>query len=181
MAVAVTGPAPAREPWPATVRAARIRLGAVRESDPAPAWLATAEAAISGDGSRCTLAGRLAAGDAAYWIRAVGKADRGAVGALAVCERNGALQWTWLAVDATWRAYGYGGAAVPVVERTAKRRGLRRAQVRTPAANGVALYFWVAVGLPGADGRGSAWSGVRRLDAARAVVSGRRVSRRVSG
>ena len=146
MAVIVTALATAGEPWPARVRSAQIRLGAVRESDPAPAWLAEAERAIPGDGSRCTLAGRLAAGDAAYWIRVVGEAGRGIVGALAICEHDHALHWTWLAVDPSWRAFGYGGAAVPVVERTAKRRGLRHAQVCTPMANGVALYFWLRLG-----------------------------------
>ena len=50
---------------------------------------------------------------------------------------------------------GYGGVAVTLIERAAKRGGLLDGRVLAPANNGVALYFWLRLGYrPLAD---AAW------------------------
>lgn len=125
-----------------------------------PDWLAEAETALLGAEPGCPLAARVEAGDGVYWIRvrdvrvgAGGQVET--VGAVAATREGDSLRWTWLAVGAAWRAMGYGGAAVPLVERAAKRRGLVDARVLAPASNGVALYFWLRLGYrPLAD---AAW------------------------
>jgi len=57
-----------------------------------------------------------------------------------------ALIWTWLAIDARWRAFGYGGAAVPLLEQAAHQAGAQLALAPLPPDNGVALYFWLRLG-----------------------------------
>ncbi len=135
-----------------------------------PDWLAEAETAVLGAEPGCPLAARVEAGDGVYWIRvrdvragadaqvetvglespAVVQSRAGGrlqtVGAIAVTCEGDSLRWTWLAVGAAWRAMGYGGAAVPLIERAAKRGGLLDARALAPASNGVALYFWLRLG-----------------------------------
>ena len=117
----------------------------------APDWLAEAERAVLGADPGCSLSDQIHDGDAAYWIRVTrdrpdGSRERRTVGALAARQDNEWLVWQWLAVDVAMRAFGYGGASVPVVERAAKRVGLTGARVLVPASNGVALYFWLRLG-----------------------------------
>jgi GNAT superfamily N-acetyltransferase len=136
------------------MRSRRVSLGAIAVETllgSAPEWLAEAERAVLGADPGCPLADQLGEGDAAYWVRVVrdlpnGERERRTVGALAAGQEDDWLVWRWLAVDEAMRAFGYGGAAVPVVERAAKRAGLTSARVLVPASNGVALYFWLRLG-----------------------------------
>lgn len=140
--------------WPRAMRSRRVSLSAiVAETLPAsaPAWLAEAERAVLGVEPGCPLADQLGEGDAAYWVRVArdrpdGGRERRTVGAVAARQSDEWLVWRWLAVDESMRAFGYGGAAVPVVERAARRAGLSAARVLVPASNGVALYFWLRLG-----------------------------------
>ena len=135
--------------WPAQVEGERASLrrfaGEVVEAD----WLAEAAQAIVGRADPCPLQGRLDDGDRGWWIFGDGQI----VGAL--CGRivelpdpphDLALIWTWLAIDARWRAYGYGGAAVPLFEEVARSAGAQIALAPLPPDNGVALYFWLRLG-----------------------------------
>lgn len=148
--------------WPRSMRSRRVSLGVIAaETLPAsaPEWLAEAERAVLGADPGCPLADQLREGDAAYWVRVArtlpdGSRERRTVGALAVGQADDWLVWRWLAVDEAMRAFGYGGAAVPVVERAAQRAGLTGARVLVPASNGVALYFWLRLGYrPFPEGR----------------------------
>ncbi|MYE05966.1 MAG: GNAT family N-acetyltransferase [Chloroflexi bacterium] len=105
--------------------------------------------AIAGRADPCRLQDRLNDGDQGWWIIGDGQV----VGAL--CSRladlnspvaSKAVIWTWLAIDARWRAYGYGGASVPLLERAAREAGASIALTPLPPDNGVALYFWLRLG-----------------------------------
>ncbi|MXY80322.1 MAG: GNAT family N-acetyltransferase [Chloroflexi bacterium] len=135
---------PATAGWPAELRSRRLRLRARALDDPTPDWLPEAESALGGAGPPCPLGDRIEAGDAVYWLRPVGTATP--VGACAARVEEDALVWTWLAVEAEWRGYGYGGAAVPIVERAARRLGATSGRALVPASNGIALYFWLRLG-----------------------------------
>ncbi len=140
--------------WPALLRSRRVTLRALRSAEPAPDWLPEAERAVLGAPPGCRLRDRIDAGDAVYWIRMPGQRGAAAIGALAAREESGALLWTWLAVGAERRHFGYGGAAVPLLERAAHRAGMRRGRVLVAARNGVALYFWLRLGYrPRPDAR----------------------------
>lgn len=136
--------------WPAALRSGPVSLRRATTIAEAPPWLAEAERAVrgsgAGDGAGCPLAARLESGDAVYWITAEHAGARAVAGAAAARIERGALVWTWLAVGEAWRAFGYGGVAVSLVERGARRGGARRARARVPASNGVALYFWLRLG-----------------------------------
>ncbi|MDE2988322.1 MAG: hypothetical protein OXT70_09800 [Chloroflexota bacterium] len=112
-------------------------------------WMEEAAQAIAGRAAPCRLQDRLDDGDEGWWI--IG--DDRIVGAL--CGRlvhvtseagSQALIWTWLAIDARWRAFGYGGAAVPLLEHAAHQAGAELALTPLPPDNGVALYFWLRLG-----------------------------------
>lgn len=112
-------------------------------------WLDEAGQAVAGRGAPCHLQARIDDGDVAYWIYAEDE-DRRAVGAVSgrVTQLGGSavLIWTWLAIAAEWRHFGYGGASVPLFERTAQMLGAETALVPLPPDNGVALYFWLRLG-----------------------------------
>jgi len=137
-------------PWPARLRSGPVSLRRTASVDSAPDWLAEAERAVLGTGAvaqaTCALRGRLEAGDTVYWVSAEHAGTHAVVGAAAARLDEDALVWTWLAVGETWRAFGYGGVAVALVERAARRLGATQARVRVPASNGVALYFWLRLG-----------------------------------
>lgn len=135
--------------WPQTVRGARAtihRFGAERVH---AEWLAEAAQAIAGRAEPCLIDHRLDDGDQGWWIHG----DDQIVGALCgrlirLADRTDtlALVWTWLAIDARWRAYGYGGASVPLLEQAAELAGAQIALSPLPPDNGVALYFWLRLG-----------------------------------
>lgn len=137
--------APPRAPWPPRLRAKRLRLRAIRPADSPPRWLADAERALSAQGD-CSLPDRLGAGDRGYWIVLPHAESDDVVGALAARLDHHDLIWTWLAVGALWRLRGIAAAAVPLVERAARRQDARRARVLVPGSNGVAFYFWLRLG-----------------------------------
>ena len=142
--------------WPGSLRSSRLAvslaLSSLQPADLAlerrPDWLAEAERAVLGADPGCPLSQRVDPGDVAYWIRIRrdGNATPVSVGACAARLERQDLVWRWLAVGEPWRAFGYGGAAVPLVERAARSRGAQGARVRVPATNGVALYFWLRLG-----------------------------------
>ena len=146
--------------WPARLRSRRVTLRALRPGEAMPAWLEEAELAVRGGAPGCRLGERVAAGDAVYWLGVVGTKGAERVGALAARAEGEALVWTWLAVEAARRAFGYGGAAVPLVERAAGRLGLESARVLIPARNGVGLYFWLRLGYRPVAGGG--WRSPKR-------------------
>ena len=119
------------------------RIGADGADAP---WLGEAAQAIAGRGEPCDLSARLELGDAGWWIRAETPEGRQIVGALSGRLGGECAVWTWLAVDARWRAFGFGGAAVPLFERAARELGAARAAAPLPRDNGVALYFWLRLG-----------------------------------
>ena len=107
-----------------------------------------------------------------YWIRVAHEGEEQTAGAVAASIEDGsegpALVWQWFAVGAAWRAFGYGGAAVPIVERAATKLGATSARVRVPASNGVALYFWLRLGYrPVAQGARPAGEVLPSIEAAR--------------
>ena len=135
--------------WPVRVEGERASLrrleGEVVEAD----WLEEAAQAIAGRADPCPLQGRLDDGDQGWWILGDGEivgALCGKVVELVDSEASRALVWTWLAVDARWRAYGYGGASVSLLEEAARSVGARIALAPLPPDNGVALYFWLRLG-----------------------------------
>ena len=147
--------------WPRTMRSRRVSLSPIVAKTlaaSAPDWLAEAERAVLGAGPGCPLGDQVHEGDAAYWLRVGrdrpdGSRERRTVGALAAQQEDAWLVWRWLAVEESMRAFGYGGAAIPIVERAAKRAGLTGARVLVPASNGVALYFWLRLGYrPSVEG-----------------------------
>lgn len=139
--------------WPDRASDGRVSLARIRgEAVDAP-WLDEAAQAIAGRGEPCPLNARISAAaadadaaDAAWWIRAELDGRRQIVGALSGRLVGASAVWTWLAVAAEWRHYGFGGAAVPLFERAARRRGAAQALVPLPRDNGVALYFWLRLG-----------------------------------
>ena len=135
--------------WPVSVegqRASIVRFrGEVIEAD----WLDEAAQAIAGRAAPCALQGRLDDGDLGWWILGDGEivgALCGKVVRLPDSVASSALIWTWLAIDAKWRAYGYGGASVPLLEAAARQAGATIALTPLPPDNGVALYFWLRLG-----------------------------------
>ena len=132
--------------WPERVADERVSISRMRgEAVDAP-WLEEAAQAIAGRAEPCHLNARLESGDAGYWIGAETTDGQQIVGALSGRLAGDNVIWTWLAVDADWRAFGFGGAAVPVFEQAAARLGAVRALVPLPRDNGVALYFWLRLG-----------------------------------
>ena len=135
--------------WPVHVAGDRASLVAVQAQAVSADWLPEAAQAVAGRGAPCPLQGRINQGDQAFWIYPDLDGQR-AVGALSgrLTEVNGApaLIWTWLAIAAEWRHFGYGGASVPVFEQAAQDLGATSALVPLPADNGVALYFWLRLG-----------------------------------
>ena len=135
--------------WPALVEGERASLwrfeGEVVEAD----WLEEAAQAIAGRAQPCRLQDRLEDQDQGWWILGDGNIVGALCGKLAGLSSpvgSQALIWTWLAVDARWRAYGYGGAAVPLLEQAARGVGATTALAPLPPDNGVALYFWLRLG-----------------------------------
>ena len=135
--------------WPQTIRGARATIHRFETQAIHAEWLTEAAQAIAGRAAPCLIEHRLDEGDEGWWIHG----DDQIVGAL--CGRlvelsdgigTPALVWTWLAIDARWRAYGYGGAAVPLLEQAAEMTGARIALAPLPPDNGVALYFWLRLG-----------------------------------
>ena len=135
--------------WPVEVAGDRATLVAVQAPAVRADWLPEAAQAVAGRGEPCPLQGRLDQGDQAFWIYPDLDGQR-AVGALSgrLAEVDGALAliWTWLAIAAEWRHFGYGGASVPVFEQAAQSLGATSALAPLPADNGVALYFWLRLG-----------------------------------
>ena len=140
--------------WPGSLRSSRLALslGRLRPADlmpeRRPEWLTEAERSVLGANPGCPLSQVAERAEAAYWIRIKRDDDATpfAVGACATGLEGQDLVWSWLAVGEPWRAFGYGGAAVPLVERAAQKQGAQDARVRVPASNGVALYFWLRLG-----------------------------------
>ena len=142
----------AEAPWPQTVRGSRATIHRFGSEQIAADWFDEAARAIAGRAAPCPIEDRLDDGDQGWWIYG----DDHTVGAL--CGRivnlvnlvDGsdavALVWTWLAIDARWRAFGYGGAAVPLLEQAAELAGAQIALSPLPPDNGVALYFWLRLG-----------------------------------
>ena len=135
--------------WPAQIRGPQVSLQAVQAEAIAADWLEEAAQAIAGRAAPCPLQARLDEGDAVFWIHPL-EQDSGAVGALSgrLADADGSriLIWTWLAIDAHWRHYGYGGASIPLFEDAARELGAVSAHVPLPSDNGVALYFWLRLG-----------------------------------
>ena len=132
--------------WPDHVAAEQVSLTRIRAEVADAPWLAEAAQAVAGRAAPCPLQDRLDSGDAGYWIRAETAEGEKIVGALSGRLGGELAVWTWLAVDARWRHYGFGGAAVPLFERTARELGAGHVLVPLPADNGVALYFWLRLG-----------------------------------
>ena len=135
--------------WPQMVRGLRATITRFGDAPIEADWFAEAAQAIAGRAAPCLIQRRLDDGDQGWWILG----DEQTVGAM--CGRiinlaDGsdavALVWTWLAVDARWRAFGYGGAAVPLLEQAAETAGAQIALAPLPPDNGVALYFWLRLG-----------------------------------
>ena len=137
--------------WPIAVHGDRAAIVPVDDSIATVEWLEEAAQAIAGRSAPCRIGDRLADGDQAWSIMA----EDSPVGALcarlgstaqAARPRPNAVIWTWLAIEARWRAYGYGGAAVPLLEDAARAAGATVALTPLPPDNGVALYFWLRLG-----------------------------------
>ena len=128
--------------WPPSVTDGRTTIEPISAARVAEDWLDEAARAVAGRAEPIHLQQRLDAGDIGWWI--VG--DGNVVGALSARIEASSAIWTWLAIDARWRAFGYGGAAVPLFEDAASQRGANEALVPLPADNGVALYFWLRLG-----------------------------------
>lgn len=135
--------------WPNVVEHGRARIQRFAGEVVEAGWLDEAAQAIAGRAAPCPLQARLDEGDQGWWIlgddQIVG-ALCGKLAGLTDSPRRRALIWTWLAIDARWRAYGYGGAAVPLLERAASEVGAGVALTPLPPDNGVALYFWLRLG-----------------------------------
>ena len=135
--------------WPQTVQGARATIRRFGSESINAHWFDEAAQAIAGRAAPCLIQDRLEDGDQGWWIHG----DDETVGAM--CGRivelldssdSVARVWTWLAVDARWRAFGYGGAAVPLLEQAARMSGAQIALAPLPPDNGVALYFWLRLG-----------------------------------
>lgn len=135
---------------PRRLKGGRVSLAAVGPGELEAEWLPEAAQAIAGRAEPCRLEDRIAEGDQAWWIRAETPRGPEVVGAAAgrLAEVDGAtrLVWSWLAVAAEWRGYGYGGASVPLLERAAARQNAVEAVAPLPPDNGIALYFWLRLG-----------------------------------
>ncbi len=139
--------------WPKVITGERASIRQMDAQTIDADWLDEAAQAIAGRGTPCRLRDRLDDGDQGWWILGENGESDTVVGAL--CGKliaptdsvtGRALVWTWLAIDARWRAYGYGGLAVPLLEQAAARLGATLALTPLPADNGVALYFWLRLG-----------------------------------
>ena len=137
-------------PWPDQIIGERVSLKLVQEAAVHTDWLEEAAQAVAGREAPCRLQARLDDGDRAWWIRADTSEGDVTVGVLSgrmvESESGLALVWTWLAIDARWRAYGFGGAAVPLYEQVGRELGAETALAPLPPDNGVALYFWLRLG-----------------------------------
>ena len=135
--------------WPLRVEAERAALQPFESEVVEADWLEEAAQAIAGRAAPCRIQDRLDDGDRGWWILGDGKivgALCGKLVELSDSHPSRALVWTWLAIDARWRAYGYGGAAVPLLEQAALGIGATLALAPLPPDNGVALYFWLRLG-----------------------------------
>ena len=135
--------------WPVRVEGERASISAFESEVVEADWFEEAAQAIAGRAAPCRLQHRLDDGDRGWWILGDGEivgALCGRLTELSVPAGSRALIWTWLAVDARWRAYGYGGASVPLLEQAAQSVGASTALAPLPPDNGVALYFWLRLG-----------------------------------
>ena len=135
--------------WPVVVEGDRASIAPFDRDAVEADWIDEAGQAIAGRATPCLLQDRLDDGDRGWWIRGDGDivgALCGKIVSLAGPAASKALLWTWLAIDAKWRAYGYGGAAVLLFEQAAQQAGATVALAPLPADNGVALYFWLRLG-----------------------------------
>jgi GNAT superfamily N-acetyltransferase len=135
--------------WPIEVAGERASIRRVEGDVVDATWLEEAAQAIAGRAAPCRLQDRLDDGDQGWWISGDGQLVGALSGKLAPTEFQGeslALVWTWLAIDARWRAFGYGGASVPLLEQAAQRLGATIAFAPLPPDNGVAMYFWLRLG-----------------------------------
>ena len=139
----------ARRGWPALVEGERASIRPFAGDAIDAPWLDEAAQAISGRGTPCQLQDRLDDGDQGWWIMGDGEvvgALSGRLVELADTRSSRALVWTWLAIDARWRAYGFGGASAPLLEQAAQHAGASMALAPLPSDNGVAFYFWLRLG-----------------------------------
>ncbi len=145
----VNRPVDWQDNWPLQLHTDRVSLEAIDPATLEADWLDEAAQAIAGRAAPCRIENRLSHADQGWWI--IAQNER--VGAL--CGRlvgeggpddRCRFVWTWLAIAAKWRAYGYGGLIVPVVESTARQVGATEAVAPLPPDNGVALYFWLRLG-----------------------------------
>lgn len=135
--------------WPNAVEGERAHIQRFEGEVVEAGWLQEAEQAIAGRAAPCRLQNRLDEGDQGWWILGDGQIVGALCGKLANLTdspNRRALIWTWLAIDARWRAYGYGGASVPLLEQAARSVGASVALTPLPPDNGVALYFWLRLG-----------------------------------
>lgn len=135
--------------WHQTVEGSRATIIPLQDLPPGVDWFDEAAQAIAGRSAPCKIEQRLSDGDLAWWIYGDDHQVGALCGRLATASppsRHDVLIWTWLAIDARWRAFGYGGAAVPLLEQAAREAGAQAALVPLPPDNGVALYFWLRLG-----------------------------------
>lgn len=135
--------------WPSQVTGDRATIVEFADGAIDADWLDEAAQAIAGRAEPCHIQDRLADGDRGWWILGDGEAVGALCGRVARWQDEPgrlALVWTWLAVDARWRAFGYGGASVPLLEEAARSVGANLALAPLPPDNGVALYFWLRLG-----------------------------------
>ncbi len=135
--------------WPSQVSGDRATIVDFADATVDADWLEEAAQAIAGRAQPCRLHDRLDDGDHGWWILGDGEQVGALCGRIAqLGDDSGelALVWTWLAVDARWRAFGYGGASVPLLEEAARSVGANLALAPLPPDNGVALYFWLRLG-----------------------------------
>ena len=135
--------------WPVQIAGERASIRRFEASVIEADWLSEAAQAIAGRAAPCHLQARLDDGDQAWWIIGDGETVGALSGKLVRLNDSSATPaaiWTWLAVDARWRAYGYGGAAVPLFEQAVRRLGADTVLAPLPPDNGVALYFWLRLG-----------------------------------
>lgn len=135
--------------WPSQVTGDRAAIVEFADAAINADWLDEAAQAIAGRADPCRIQDRLADGDRGWWILADGEAVGALCGRVARSQDDPgdlALVWTWLAVNARWRAFGYGGASVPLLEEAARSVGANLALAPLPSDNGVALYFWLRLG-----------------------------------
>lgn len=135
--------------WPDSVAGERATIRRFEGEVVEAAWMEEAAQAIAGRFSPCRLQDRLDDGDQGWWIIGDGEVVGALCGKLARLNSDPGSQvliWTWLAVDAAWRAYGYGGASVPLLEQAGRDVDATLALAPLPHDNGVALYFWLRLG-----------------------------------